>query len=149
MCPKAGKVSGGSPEAGSDAKHHWMWLPSFLKIFTWLSQVFVAACGIFSCIMSDLVPSPGVEPGPPALGAWSLSHWMTGSGPCSHWKSLVAGLLPHLVADTAGCSNSLGKTHPWDCSRQNNTPPSPQNVDVLIPRNYEYVILYGKDELRL
>ena len=26
------------------------------------------ACGI-------LVPSPGIEPVPPALGAWSLNHW--------------------------------------------------------------------------
>ena len=27
-----------------------------------------AACGI-------LVPQPGIEPVPPALGAWSLNHW--------------------------------------------------------------------------
>ena len=33
--------------------------------------------GIFSCSMRDLVPWPGTEPGPPALGAWSLSHWTT------------------------------------------------------------------------
>ena len=26
------------------------------------------ACGI-------LVPQPGIEPGPPALEAWSLNHW--------------------------------------------------------------------------
>ena len=25
--------------------------------------------------MWDLVPSPGIEPRLPALGAWSLSHW--------------------------------------------------------------------------
>ena len=31
----------------------------------------VAAC------MRDLVPRPGVEPGPSALGAWSLTHWTT------------------------------------------------------------------------
>ena len=42
------------------------------------------ACGIFSCGMRtlscgmwDLVPWPEIEPGPPALGAWSLSHWTT------------------------------------------------------------------------
>ena len=29
-------------------------------------------CGIW-----DLVPWPGLEPGFPALGAWSLSHWTT------------------------------------------------------------------------
>ena len=47
--------------------------------------IFVAACGIFlvmaweifSCGMQDLVPRPGIEPGPPALGAWSLNHWIT------------------------------------------------------------------------
>ena len=30
-----------------------------------------------SCGMWDLVPRPGIEPGPPALGAQSLSHWTT------------------------------------------------------------------------
>ena len=30
-----------------------------------------------SCSMRDLVPRPGIEPGPPALGAWSLSPWTT------------------------------------------------------------------------
>ena len=27
--------------------------------------------------MWDLVPQPGIEPGPPALGVWSLTHWTT------------------------------------------------------------------------
>ena len=31
----------------------------------------VAAC------MWDLVPGPEIEPGPPALAAWSLTHWTT------------------------------------------------------------------------
>ena len=44
----------------------------------WLHQVLVAACKISSCGMQDLVPWPGIEPRPPALGAWSLSHWTTG-----------------------------------------------------------------------
>ena len=46
------------------------------------SLVFFAASGIFSfgmrtlgCGMWDLVPWPGIKPRPPALGAWSLSHW--------------------------------------------------------------------------
>ena len=38
--------------------------------FIWLYQVLVEAYGI-------LVPWPGIEPRPPALGAWSLSHWIT------------------------------------------------------------------------
>ena len=52
----------------------------------WLCQVLAVAlrifnlhCSIqnhfFSCSMWDLVPSTGIEPGPPALGVWSLSHW--------------------------------------------------------------------------
>ena len=37
--------------------------PRHIYLFSWLGQVLVAACGI--------------EPRPPALGAWwSLSHWM-------------------------------------------------------------------------
>ena len=31
--------------------------------------------------MWDLVPRPGIKPGPPALGAWSLSHWTTRAVP--------------------------------------------------------------------
>ena len=27
--------------------------------------------------MCDIVPGPGIEPTPPELGAWSLSHWTT------------------------------------------------------------------------
>ena len=34
-----------------------------------------------SCGMWDLVPRPGIKPGPPALGAWSLSHWTTRAVP--------------------------------------------------------------------
>ena len=30
-----------------------------------------------SCGMWDLVPQPGIKPGPPALGAQSFSHWTT------------------------------------------------------------------------
>ena len=45
----------------------------------------VVACGflvvarrllVVAC-MRDLVPRPGMEPGPPALKVWSLTHWTT------------------------------------------------------------------------
>ena len=36
--------------------------------------IYLAALGL-SCSMWDLVPRPGMKPGPPALGARSLSHW--------------------------------------------------------------------------
>ena len=56
----------------------------FLKniyLFIWLRQVLVLACGIFSCGIWDLVPWPGIEPGPPALGVRSLSHWTIREAP--------------------------------------------------------------------
>ena len=34
-------------------------------------ELLVVAC------MRDLVSQPRIEPGPPALGMWSLTHWTT------------------------------------------------------------------------
>ena len=55
-----------------------MWLGGWSSVFV--------ACGIYiscgmltlSCGMWDQVPRPVIEPGPPALGVWSLSHWTIG-----------------------------------------------------------------------
>ena len=76
----------------------YLFICLFVCLFVWLGRVLVeacwifvaaygilvTACGIFSCGMRtltcsmwDLVPWPGIEPGPSALGAWSLSHWTT------------------------------------------------------------------------
>ena len=50
----------------------------FFNIYLfWLWQVLVAGMRTLSCDMWALAPWPGIEPGPPALGAWSLSHWTT------------------------------------------------------------------------
>ena len=50
----------------------------FFFKFIGLCQVFAVACGIFfSCGIWDLVSWPGIEPRPPALGAHSISHWIT------------------------------------------------------------------------
>ena len=43
----------------------------FFKQLTYLAVL------SFSCGRWDLIPWPGIEPGPPALGAQSLSHWTT------------------------------------------------------------------------
>lgn len=43
-------------------------------LFIWLCQVLIEACDI-------LVSSPGIKPGPRAMGAWSLSHWTTRKAP--------------------------------------------------------------------
>ena len=48
-------------------------LPSLFSLVTWLHQFLVAIRIVFSCGMWGLVP--GIQPRPPALGAWSLSHW--------------------------------------------------------------------------
>ena len=54
------------------------------EMSAWLNQVLVATCRILSCGMQTLgcstwvlLPWPGIRPWPPALGVWSLSHWIT------------------------------------------------------------------------
>ena len=42
-----------------------------------LKYLFILAAVGLSCSMQDLVPPPGIEPGTPALGMQSLSHWTT------------------------------------------------------------------------
>ena len=57
----------------------------FFCLFIWLCWVSVVAhwisdlrwCMWDLCSTGDLVPWPGIEPGSPALGAWSLGHWTT------------------------------------------------------------------------
>ena len=61
-------------------------------------RIFVAARGIFSCGMWDLVPHPGTEPRPPELGARSLTHWTTREVPpsvinCISYSTGVPGKL--------------------------------------------------------
>ena len=53
----------------------------------------VAACGLLSWGMQlrDLVPPPGIEPGPPALGAQSLTDWTTREVPNSKYLNLESG----------------------------------------------------------
>ena len=57
----------------------WM-LNTYLKKILF---IYLAALGLsyglrtFSCGMWALVPQPGIESGPPALGAWNFSHWTT------------------------------------------------------------------------
>ena len=84
-----------------------------IYLFTWLHWALVVAlrifsCGIrtLSCSMWDLVPWPGVEPGPSALGVRCLRHWTTGE--VLRLKSESAG---HLVV-----SNSF--VTPWTVTRQ-------------------------------
>ena len=43
----------------------------------WDLQSLLQHTGFFSCSMWNLVPWPGIEPWPPALGVQRLSHWTT------------------------------------------------------------------------
>ena len=89
-----------------------------LILFIWLCPFLVEACKIFSCSMWDLVPRPGIEPRPPALGARSLSHWTTREVPwciffgyhwdCYHhvfidWIFQVPAVCLHLPLLFCGC----------------------------------------------
>ena len=51
--------------------------------FIWLLWVLVMARGIVSFRMWALIPQPGMEPGPPALGVQSFSLWATREVPCT------------------------------------------------------------------
>ena len=69
--------------------------------------------------MWDLVPRPGIEPRPPALGVWSLSHWTTSRKlPDSilfvriSWSPLECGVLSCSIV-----SNSLPPV-PWTVACQ-------------------------------
>ena len=90
-----------SPESAKNPHRHAEWERGII-VFFWLCWVLwyaesslsqarslVVACGIFflffssgsmqtlSCGMWNLVPWPGIEPWPPAVGLCSLSHWGT------------------------------------------------------------------------
>ena len=54
-----------------DLLFKWMGQPS-----RWSGFIYLAAPGL-SCSMWDLVPQTGIEPRPPTLRAWGLSHWIT------------------------------------------------------------------------
>ena len=60
-----------------------------------------------SCGMWDLVPWPRIKPRPPALGAWSLSHW-TNRGVPILCNSSPPGITPNRVVLPHCTLHSLG-----------------------------------------
>ena len=65
------------------------WSLFFFKIYFYL---FILTAPGLSCGMRDLVPRPGTESWPPALGAQSLTHWTTREVPIMIFKKKVLGL---------------------------------------------------------
>ena len=61
---------------------HWG-SPSYVQsMCQFLSFIYLATPGL-CCGMWGLVSRPGMEPWPPALGAWSLSQWTSGKSLCA------------------------------------------------------------------
>ena len=52
----------------------------------------------FSCGMQDLVPQPGIGPGPPALGAWSLNRWTTREVPADNTFIVLYKMLVQIIS---------------------------------------------------
>ena len=69
-----------------------VWAFFFFFFFKFLF-IYLSALGL-SCSMWDLAPRPGIEPGPPALGAQGPSHWTTRELPSLSilWHCLSLGL---------------------------------------------------------
>ena len=66
--------------AESPEKKFCAYLP-FCVCVCWVlivvSRIFICHVWTLSYYIWGLVPQPRIEPRPPALGAWSLSHWAT------------------------------------------------------------------------
>ena len=59
-------------------RYHVIWAIAIMCFLVLITYVFIYLTVLgLSCSMWDLVPWPGIEPVPPPLGAWSLSHWTT------------------------------------------------------------------------
>ena len=81
---------------------------------------FINICGIWTLNRGtrDLVPPPGVEPRPPALGAWSLSQWAPREVPWDFYFLKTANLKEssrqrHTSCSGTFCSPPFLREGPW------------------------------------
>ena len=90
----------------------------YINLFIWLCWVLLEVCEIFNlcCILQDLVPWPGIELWPPALGVWILRYWTTWEGKSLWLKSsvqLLSRVWLFLTPWTAAHQPSLSITNSW------------------------------------
>ena len=83
-----------NPVCGADQ----LLLYLFLNVYLFIH---LAPPGL-SCGMWDLIPSPGIEPGTPVLGARSLSHRTTGQVPDQLLAVLLSPQNPLLRVELIG-----------------------------------------------
>ena len=87
-----------------------------------------------SCSLWDLAPWPGIKPGPPALGVWSLSYWAPGVWLTSllPWFTLqsvhhsLRSIIFLLRIATGSCHLQINTQNPHPTSKSpKNSPKSP------------------------
>ena len=73
--------------------------------------IYLFGCVSLGCSMWDLVPWPGIKPGPPALEAWTLGFWTTREVPKGrilNWGVLVLSDQSSQFAQDQGVSWDVG-----------------------------------------
>ena len=82
----------------------------------WATNTFtlVAARGVFSCNIWNLVPWPGMEPEPSVLGAQSLSHSISREVPHNCISECQTSQWPHKTCLYSELSHKRFKHRQWD-----------------------------------
>ena len=74
-----------------------------------------------SCIMCDLIPRPGIESRPPALGVRSLSHWAIREFPATSFKLwFAAHQLPQLCTSAQWLAYGHGTSKKYRAGNKEN-----------------------------
>ena len=119
-----------------------------LRCSMWdLQLIFTAACRIFqlqhvdflvTACMQDLVPRSGIEPGPPALGTRSLTHWTATQVPvCCNSKCWTPSAHVHLYLPHLPVNNLFSLTGKWAANSL--------VVYLFIHQNFYFIVLKIQD----
>ena len=101
--------AGGNQSKGILKKHLIFIHPDQVSVAE--RRLFICGTWTLSCSMWNLVPWPGIEPGPPPLGVWSLSHWTTMLGRPEWAAPLLWGPQPPIW----WLLNAAAASDPGDC----------------------------------